>query len=175
MEMRILAQQLGISHQMTNRYKAKGMPTDSLESALTWRKKNIDPFRSKAGRIGGGNTGIRRGAANKTKTIKPAKEHPNLDSDTVNHALTHIVPNIWFAQIGRLGRALLEHGVNVPSDDLVKVQSTLFLMYMIDIDDYLEIEAKYQLPFTLLQPGDEAYPSLVESLNKILGYSNAPG
>ena len=52
MEMRILAQQLGISHQMTNRYKAKGMPTDSLESALTWRKKNIDPFRSKAGRIG---------------------------------------------------------------------------------------------------------------------------
>ncbi len=58
METKILAQQLGISHQMANCYKAKGMPTDSLESATAWRKSNIDPFRSKTGRIGG-NTGAK--------------------------------------------------------------------------------------------------------------------
>lgn len=53
MEMKILAQQLGISHQLGNRYRRRGMPNDSLETAQAWIKSNINPFRSKTGRIGG--------------------------------------------------------------------------------------------------------------------------
>ncbi len=58
MQTKELAKQLGISHQMANRYKAKGMPTDSLAAAIAWRKRNIHPFQSKTGRIGG-NQGVR--------------------------------------------------------------------------------------------------------------------
>ncbi len=58
MEMKLLAQQLGISHQMANRYRRRGMPNDSLEVAKTWIKSNINPFRSKTGRIGG-NSGMK--------------------------------------------------------------------------------------------------------------------
>ncbi len=53
METKELAKQLGISHQLGNRYRRQGMPTDSLESAIAWRKANINPFRSKTGRING--------------------------------------------------------------------------------------------------------------------------
>lgn len=58
MEMKILAQQMGISHQMANRYKRRGMPCESLEAAQIWIKANINPFRSKAGRICG-NSGMK--------------------------------------------------------------------------------------------------------------------
>ena len=59
METKELAKQLGISHQMANRCKAKGMPKNSLKDALAWRKINVHPFQSKTGRIGGGNTGVK--------------------------------------------------------------------------------------------------------------------
>lgn len=58
MEMKILAQQLGISHQLGNRYKRRGMATDSLEAAQAWIRANINPFRSKTGRING-NSGMK--------------------------------------------------------------------------------------------------------------------
>lgn len=58
METKELAKQLGISHQMTNRYKARGMPVNNLEAAIAWRNRSVDSFRSKTGRIGG-NTGIK--------------------------------------------------------------------------------------------------------------------
>lgn len=67
MEMKELAKQLGISHQLANRYKAKGMDTDSLEAAIAWRKSNVDSHRSKTGRIGG----------NKGVKFQPAKVNEN--------------------------------------------------------------------------------------------------
>jgi len=88
METKELAKQLGISHQMANRYKMKGMPTDSLESAIAWRKSNVDPFRSKSGRISG-NTGVRRGTRTATDThaIDDLKKDVNdcqLDLESTN-------------------------------------------------------------------------------------------
>jgi len=42
-------------------------------------------------------------------------------------------------------------------------------MWMIEVDDYLQIESRYKIPFSLgIRPGDKAYPSLIQSLNKIL-------
>jgi len=99
MEMKILAQQLGISHQMANRYKRRGMPCSSLAAAQAWRKKNIDPFRSKSGRIDG-NTGKRYGSG---KNILD----DSLIADSITETLTSIVPRLWFGQIGWLG-VLLE-------------------------------------------------------------------
>ncbi|SDX62221.1 hypothetical protein [Nitrosomonas oligotropha] len=42
MESKELAKLLGISHQMCNRLKKRGMPTNSLQNALEWRKRNLD-------------------------------------------------------------------------------------------------------------------------------------
>ena len=43
---------------MVYKLAKRGMPTSNLEAAAAWRKANIDPFRSKSGRIGG-NSGTR--------------------------------------------------------------------------------------------------------------------
>lgn len=53
-----LADKLGISAQMCNRLKKRGMPSDSLQSAIEWRKRNLDPTQTKSWRIDG-NQGIR--------------------------------------------------------------------------------------------------------------------
>lgn len=73
MEMKILAQQLGISHQMANRHKRRGMPCESLEAAQAWIKANINPFRSKAGRICG-NTGMKPVSTETTAETRTLKE-----------------------------------------------------------------------------------------------------
>lgn len=53
MQITDLARSLGISRQMVYKLRDKGMPTDNMEVAIAWRKSNVDPFRSKSGRIGG--------------------------------------------------------------------------------------------------------------------------
>ena len=54
-----LAHGLGISRQMVYKLMKEGMPTDSLEAARAWRKRNINLFMSKDGRIDG-NSGIKQ-------------------------------------------------------------------------------------------------------------------
>ena len=54
-----LAQNLKISRQMAYRLKARGMPCDSLESAIQWRRKNLDVTQTKTWRIDG-NLGVKR-------------------------------------------------------------------------------------------------------------------
>lgn len=163
MEMKLLAQQIGISHQMANRYKRQGMPTDSLESAIAWREANIDPFRSKTGRIGG-NTGKRYGAS---KT-----GNDDLISRSIKFTLTDIVPRLWFGQIGWLGAALRDHGVkDVTAEQLIKIQGILFLRYMIEVDDFLKTENEndFTLPEPLMaKPGVPMHQELIERLNEIL-------
>jgi len=51
METKELAKLLGISHQLCNRHRKRGMPCDSLESAVKWRKANLDIVRTKAWRV----------------------------------------------------------------------------------------------------------------------------
>lgn len=48
-----LATQLGISNQMCNRLKRRGMPSDSLQNAIEWRKRNLDTTQIKSWRIDG--------------------------------------------------------------------------------------------------------------------------
>ncbi len=170
METKELAKQLGISHQMANRYKAKGMPTDSLESAIAWRKSNIDPFRSKTGRIGG-NSGVKyQPKKNKGMSypdiVKMVNELDDHEYKIVTKTLTYAVPVLWFSQIQRLGAAVRDHNIAISAEDLIKVQSILFLMYMIDIDKFLDTESTYALPDTLMiRSDDEAYSSLIKCLN----------
>lgn len=45
-------------------------------------------------------------------------------------------------------------------------------MWMIDVDEYLQNESCYEIPFSLaIKPDNEAYPSLIQSINKILDKS----
>lgn len=54
-----LAQNLKISRQMAYRHAARGMPCDSLESAIQWRRRNLDITQTKTWRIDG-NLGVKR-------------------------------------------------------------------------------------------------------------------
>lgn len=157
MEIKELARQLGISHQMANRYKSKGMPVHSVEAAITWRKSNVDPFRSKKGRIDG-NTGLKRGTIN-----------DRLITAAITETLTNIVPKMWFSQIGWLGSAMRDHGVHVTVEQVVKIQAILFMVYMAEVDEFLKKENKFTLPDTLMaRPGDQIHFAMIEELTEIL-------
>lgn len=83
--------------------------------------------------------------------------------------LIDAVPVLWFSQIQRMGAALRDHNIAISAEDLIKVQSILFLMYIIDIDKFLDTENTYAYPGALMiRPNDEAYPSLIKFLNKEL-------
>ncbi len=173
MEMKILAQQLGISHQMANRLKRQGMDCSSLAAAQAWRKANIDPFRSKTGRIGGGNTGKKyQPKQSKEDASAPDEIYTAEEINGVKKALTKIIPGLWFGQIGWLGTALRERGIKVTAEQLIEAQSVLFMIYMSEITDYLELDEDktfFEIPSALMaRPGDEIYPSLIASLNQIL-------
>ncbi len=163
METKELAKQLGISIQMTNRYKARGMPVNTLEAAIAWYKKNTDPFRTKTGRICG-NSGLKRGAVEK-------KEIPTdtIIRNAITEALTNVMPHLWFGQIGWIGSALRDHSVKVTAEQLINIQAMLYIIYMSEVDEYLEAESTFNTPEALLaRPGDPTYFSLIEQLNAML-------
>ena len=87
MESKVLAKHLGISHQLCNRLKKRGMPTDSLEVAIEWRRMNLDTTNTKAWRIDG-NTGLKR--SNENNSNKSFEEFTHsvksvqLDLETTN-------------------------------------------------------------------------------------------
>lgn len=169
-----LAKQLSISRQVLHRHIKRGCPIDSLEAAIAWRKRNLDLTQTKGWRIDG-NSGVKCKSIQVNKnTFNNDKSKLNLsDSEAENKiikkVLTHTVPELWFSQIGRLGRALLDNDVNVPAEKLIEIQNALFMMWMIEVDDYLQAESRYKIPFSLgIRPGDKAYLSLIQSLNKIL-------
>ncbi len=161
MESKDLARLLGISHQMCNRLKKRGMPTDSLESAIEWRKRNLEPTQVKSWRIDG-NTGVKLGS--KTAQNKAIAE-----------TLTLTVPKLWFDQAGYLATALRENGVTVTAKQVIDVQHFLFLMYMSLTDEYLGCENQYQFtPILTAEPGTEIWPSLMGRLNQILNEAPTP-
>jgi hypothetical protein len=51
--MTALARALGISRTMLYRLRDRGMPTYSVEAATAWRRRNLDPGRTKRYRIDG--------------------------------------------------------------------------------------------------------------------------
>jgi len=100
-----LAQRLGISRQMAYKLKARGMPCDSLESAIEWRRRNLDITQTKQWRIDG-NKGIKSKPVQVNKyLLYDDKEFLNeLDESILNQfnreaekkiiskVLTHIAP-----------------------------------------------------------------------------------
>jgi hypothetical protein len=85
-----LAGKLGISQQMCNRLKKRGMPSDSLQNAIEWRKRNLDTTQTKAWRIDG-NQGVKPVPAETTEetctleelqaAINNSKQQLNLDGN----------------------------------------------------------------------------------------------
>ncbi|MER0216066.1 MAG: hypothetical protein DU481_07695 [Nitrosomonas sp.] len=157
-----LAEKLGISPQMCNRLKKRGMPCDSLQSAIEWRKRNLDLTQTKSWRIDG-NQGV------KLVSIETLGDDRAFDSETARRVLTHTIPDLWFSQVNRLDTALKEHGVTLSAEKLLEVQATLFLLYQIETDRYLKIEAVYQMPdIFMIRPEHENYGAMIKSLEQCL-------
>ena len=60
MKIKELAYALNLSEQMTYRCISRGMPRHSIEEAEKWRRKHLDPSKTKEARAGG-NSGLRAG------------------------------------------------------------------------------------------------------------------
>lgn len=157
-----LAGELGISVQMCNRLKKRGMPCDSLQSAIEWRKRNLDVTQTKSWRID-------RNQGMKPVSTETQRDNRALDSETARRVLTHILPDLWFSQVNRLDTALKEHGVTLSAEKLLEVQATLFLLYQIETDRYLKTEAVYFFPDILMvRPEHENYNAMIKSLEQCL-------
>jgi len=84
-----LAKQIGISRELLHRHMKRGCPTDSLESALLWRTKNLDITQTKAGRILGNHGGA---------GSKPANSQVN-DSQTVSSDMAELLHQVNNTQL----------------------------------------------------------------------------
>ena len=184
METKQIAPLLGISIQMVNKLKRRGMPCDSLESAIEWRRRNLDVTQTKNWRIDG-NSGIKRRQAKVNKHLHDDEclssttddDFESMSNDfnkksehrIVHRILTEIIPKIWFDKIGVLASITADHGVKISAESFLEIQRISFLMYLHYSDEYLQTDAVYKLPGTMLiKPGHIEYASLIEQLNKIL-------
>ncbi|MCP5251107.1 MAG: hypothetical protein H6939_05195 [Burkholderiales bacterium] len=179
-----LARGLDISRTMLYKLEARGMPTDSLEAAIEWRRQNLDVTQTKQWRIDG-NKGVNRELAKVNNPDDLEALHDvdvdyelkqlgnNLKHKNLSRVLTHVMPKLWFEQMGWLGSVLKDRGVKITAEQLIEVQSRLFMIYMEAVTDYLGAEDDellfYAGPVLKAMPGDEIYPSLMARLNKILG------
>lgn len=167
METKDLAKQLGISHQLCNRYKKRGMPCDSVEAAHEWRGNNLRFGMTKETRIDG-NAGVNR-------QLRQKNQSSNSDRVTgceiTKDVMTHTIPQLWFEQSGWLAAILKDNGVTITAEQVHKVQACLYMVYMEEVVEYLN--ESEDLPFYAsqmmhAQPEDEIYPSLMARLNQIL-------
>ena len=133
-----LAHGLGISRQMVGKLKKRGMPVDSLEDAIKWRKANIDPFRSKTGRIDG-NSGKPRVSTQDNLSEK--------EQSAIKVTLEKTVPELYFQRVDWLASAFKETGITATGEQLMEVQDILYSIYLEEIAYKLSrSETSYPLP-----------------------------
>lgn len=143
-----LAKQIGISRELLHRHIKRGCPTDSLESALLWRKHNLDITQTKEGRITGNSGGGKskqglQATATTTKAINPHEIERIVNERTVSR----IIPDQYFERVDWLAAALKEAGVSVTGEQVIEIQDTLFSTYMDEIIyGYFEIDSNFDLP-----------------------------
>lgn len=138
-----LAKQLGISRQMCNRLKNRGMPTDTLESAIKWRRQNLDVTQTKSWRIDG-NSGSKP-VSNKTSATVYSSDEKKI----IGKTLTNLLPNLYFGRVDWLAIALKEAGVTVTGEQVIEIQDTLFSSYLEEIwfgKLKIETDADFMLP-----------------------------
>ncbi|MDP3279949.1 MAG: hypothetical protein U1D41_05740 [Nitrosomonas sp.] len=87
-----LARQIGISRELLHRHRQRGCPTDSLESALAWREKNLDHTQTKTGRILGNEGGKKRKPASQVNDDSQVNDSQIVSSSASDMAeLVHTV------------------------------------------------------------------------------------
>jgi len=173
MQIKELSQLLGISRQMIFRLRKRGMPCDSLESAIEWRRQNLDVTQTKNWRIDG-NSGVKCKPVQVNATTKAIQPH-EVERIVNERTLTKIIPSRYFERVDWLAAALKEAGVPVTGKQVVKIQDSLFSAYLEEIVyGYFEIDSDFELPppFSLRLDSTE-YQGVIASLNLILNENNA--
>ncbi|MDV6345636.1 hypothetical protein [Nitrosomonas sp. Is37] len=169
MKIKDLAEGLGISVRMVYKLKQRGMPTDSLEAAIEWRRRNLDVTQTKRWRIDG-NSGVKCEKANSADHILSGVDDEQLNR-VIKHVLTEVMPVRWFQEMGWLATALRECGVNITAEQVVRTQQPLFLIYIEEVTRFLQENDDLEFevtPILKAQPDDEIYPSMIRRLNQIL-------
>ncbi|SNX59260.1 hypothetical protein SAMN06296273_0701 [Nitrosomonas ureae] len=165
-----LSQGLGISRQMVVKLKKRGMPTDSLQAAIAWRESNIDPFRSKSGRIGG-NTGVKYQYAEVNKSSFTGKKICNeAELKVFEETVTETIPNLYFERVDWLAMALKDAGVRVTGAQVIEIQDNLFVSYLEElIYGRFQINRYFELPpLSLMKLDSPERKAVIASLDKIL-------
>ena len=146
-----LARQIGISRELLHRHAKRGCPVDSLESALLWRSKNLDPRQTKQGRITGNTGGGKSKPGSRSQVNDTAFEanrvHSDAEKKIIEKTLMSILPNLYFERVDWLATALKEAGVTVTGKQVIAIQDSLLSTYMEKIIyGYLQSNNHFELP-----------------------------
>ena len=155
---------------MVYKLRDKGMPTHNMEVAVAWRKKNIDPFRSKALRIDG-NKGVKYKSPQVDKSTSIRERVYNEGEITIiEETLTRIVPNLYFERVDWLAVAMKDAGVPVTGAQIMEIQDNLFTTYFEEIVyGYFKINSFFELPpLSLMKIDSIERKAVIASLDKIL-------
>ncbi len=137
-----LAKSLDISRTQLYKLEARGLPTDKgLEACIEWRRQNLDVTQTKNWRIDGNKGGVNNEIPQVNNSDEPDALNNmslKLEMDIERDVLTSVIPELWFEQAGWLGAALRDQGVKITAEQLLEVQSRLYLIYMDEVIEYLE-------------------------------------
>ena len=157
-----LSQGLGISRQMIGKLKKQGMPVDSLEAAIEWRNSNLNPFRSKTGRIDG-NSG-------KPRVSTQDNNLSEKERNAIESTLEKTVPELYFQRIDWLASAFKETGITANGEQLMEVQDILFSIYLEEIAYKLSrSETSYPLPpLFMMRLASKERKEVIASIDEML-------
>lgn len=170
MNISALARSLGLSRQIVYKLRDKGMPIDNIESAIEWRKRNINPFKSKELRIDG-NTGVKYKSPKVNKSASTAnKVYTQAEKRIFENTLVDTVPNLYFERVDWLASALKDAGVPVTGAQVMEIQDNLFSTYLEElIYSHFDIDSHFDLPpISLMKIDSPERKEIIASLDTLL-------
>ena len=176
MQVTKLAKQIGISRELLHRHIKRGCPTDSLESALLWRSRNLDITQTKEFRITGNTGGGKSKPGSQVNATTKAIQPHEVERIVNRRTLTEIIPNRYFERVDWLAIALKEAGVPVTGKKVIEIQDSLFSVYMEEIIyGYFEMDGSFELPPIFeMRTDSEEHKSRIAELDKLLSEDAAP-
>ena len=170
-----LAKLLGVSRETVHRLVKRGMPTDSLETAVAWRAKNLDIRQTKEGRItgntGGGKSKKYLPLQGNEVTLEADRVYSSAEKKIIEATLMKILPNLYFERVDWLAAALKEANVHVSGKQVIEVQDSLLSTYMEEIIyGYLQSDSHFELPPLFeMRLDSEEHKAVIASIDQLLG------
>lgn len=173
MKSKELAYALGISAAMVSKLAKRGMPTHSIEEAEKWRKKNLDPTRTKQNRADSNQGGRRAKPGQRPRPVGSASIAQAVAADPrpFDTFMQEVLPASLFQPLA-IAAIMDDAGIQITGQQAMHLTAHLFMYYMGAIDPSGE-EMQFVIPKGLnLRPGTPEYEAEVKGIESFIASVN---